>query len=217
MLPLLLGTSADAHLRVLCLGAHSDDIEIGCGATILRLLTERTNCSVHWVVLSSDPERGGEARRSAADLLQGARESTVLVREFRESYFPYVAAQVKDFFEVLKQMVNPDLILTHRRGDAHQDHRLVAELTWNTYRNHLILEYEIPKYEGDLGHPEVYVPISRETAERKKVLLLRHFVTQQTRSWFRPEVFDGLMTLRGIECNAPDGYAEAFHLRKCVL
>lgn len=217
MLPLSLGTNADAPLRLLCLGAHSDDIEIGCGATILRLLTERPNISVHWVVLSSNPDRDKEARASAADFLQGAAESSVQVCEFRESYFPYVAAQVKDFFEELKLKVKPDLVFTHRRNDVHQDHRITAELTWNTYRNHLILEYEIPKFEGDLGHPELYVPVSRALADRKTALLMHHFATQRTRSWFHPDVFNGLMSLRAIECNAPEGRAEAFHVRKAIL
>ena len=216
MLPLALGTSTNAPLCVLCIGAHSDDIEIGCGGTILRLLSERPNCAVHWVVLSSNQQREQEARSSAAELLREAAVATVVVRNYRESYFPYVADQIKDGFEELKA-IDPDVVFTHHRHDVHQDHRLVAELTWNTFRNHLILEYEIPKYEGDLGHPSLYVPISRELAENKTAMLLRNFSTQRSRSWFRPEVFRGLMVLRGIECNAPDGYAEAFHMRKCII
>jgi len=216
MLPLALGTSTNAPLCVLCIGAHSDDIEIGCGGTILRLLSERPNCAVHWVVLSSNQQREQEARSSAAELLREAAVATVVVRNYRESYFPYVADQIKDGFEELKA-IDPDVVFTHHRHDVHQDHRLVAELTWNTFRNHLILEYEIPKYEGDLGHPSLYVPISRELAENKTAMLLRNFATQRSRSWFRPEVFRGLMALRGIECNAPDGYAEAFHMRKCII
>jgi len=217
MLPLSLGTNNDTPLRLLCLGAHSDDIEIGCGATLLRLFSERRVESVHWVVLSSNSDREREARASATDFLAGVAKASVQVHSFRESYFPYVAAEVKDYFEVLKREVSPDLIFTHRRADVHQDHRTTAELTWNTFRNHLILEYEIPKYEGDLGQPEVYVPVSLTHASRKTELLMRHFASQRSRTWFRPELFDGLMSLRGIECNAPDVRAEAFYLRKAVL
>ena len=217
MLPLGLSRSHGAPLRILCLGAHSDDIEIGCGGALLRLLLEHADCHVHWVVFSANPEREQEARRSAADFLQGTAEATVLVHSFRESYFPYVAAEIKDAFEHLKGLVSPDLVFAHRRDDVHQDHRLIADLCWNTFRNHLILEYEIPKYEGDLGHPNLFVPLDRVHAQRKIELLMRHFATQRNRSWFRPEVFEGLMTLRGIECNAADGRAEAFHLRKGIL
>lgn len=217
MLPFVLGTRVDAPLRVLCLGAHSDDIEIGCGGTILRLLAQRPNCDVRWVVFSSTREREDEARASAAEMFRGASESAVIVRNFRESYFPYVAPEIKDFFEELKQEGNPDLVLTHHRNDVHQDHRLIAELTWNTFRNHLVLEYEIPKYEGDLGHPNLYVPLTRSAADKKVDILLRHFVTQRGRSWFRADLFEGLMSVRGIECNASEGRAEAFHLRKCLL
>ena len=215
MLPLAIGREANSALRLLCLGAHSDDIEIGCGATILRLLEERPGSSVTWVVLSSDPDREREAR--AADFLRGAAEANVRVSGFRESYFPYVAAQVKDYFEELKREISPDLVFTHRRHDVHQDHRTTADLTWNTFRNHLILEYEIPKYEGDLGQPQLYVPVSLALADRKTALLMQHFATQRTRSWFRPDLFDGLMSLRAIECNAPEGRAEAFYLRKAIL
>ena len=217
MLPLAIGGRADVPLRVLCLGAHSDDIEIGCGGTLLRLLAERPGSSVDWVVLSATPEREREASASAAEFLRGAAEANVVVRGFRESYFPYVAAEVKDFFEELKQMSSPDVVFSHHRGDVHQDHRLVADLTWNTYRNHLVLEYEIPKYEGDLGHPNLFVPLSRGAAARKIELLLQHFASQRARTWFRPDVFDGLMCVRGVECNAPEGRAEAFHLRKGII
>ncbi len=215
MLPLTIAQTKDP-LRVLCLGAHCDDIEIGCGGTILNLLRNHPDALIHWVVLSSNAERAPEARQSAAEYLQSTPGSSVVVRSFKESYFPYVAAEVKDFFEELKGAFDPNLIFTHHRADVHQDHRLVADLTWNTYRNHLILEYEIPKYEGDLGHPQVYVPIPQEIAKRKSEMLLRHFASQRRRSWFRSEVFESLMTLRGIECNAPEGFAEAFHVRKLI-
>jgi LmbE family N-acetylglucosaminyl deacetylase len=217
MLPVSLGPKAAAPLSILCLGAHSDDIEIGCGGTLLRLLAERPGSSVHWVVLSAAPEREREARASAADFLASSGEKTVIVKDFRESYFPYLGASIKDFFEELKGITRPDLILCHHRHDMHQDHRMVAELTWNTFRNHLVVEYEIAKYEGDLGSPNLYVPLSKAVAARKVELLLKHFASQTSRPWFRPETFDGLMCLRGIECNAPEGRAEAFHALKMIL
>ena len=217
MLPATLGGDASRPLSILCIGAHSDDIEIGCGGTILRLLAERPGSRVWWVVLSSNPAREDEARASAADFSRDSVESTVIVRSFRESYFPYVGAELKDFFEELKQTIEPDLVLCHHRHDEHQDHRTVAQFTWNTFRNHVIAEYEIPKYEGDLGRPNMFVTLPAAIAERKVSLLMDHFGTQKSKSWFRPETFRGIMALRGVECNAPDGLAEAFHVRKLVL
>jgi LmbE family N-acetylglucosaminyl deacetylase len=217
MLPVVFGRKAGAPLRLLCLGSHSDDIEIGCGGTVLRLLAECPGSTVNWVVFSSTPEREKEARASAADFLTSAAEATVTVRAFRESYFPYVGAEIKDFFEELKRSVNPDVILCHHRHDLHQDHRVVAELAWNTWRNHIVLEYEIPKYEGDLGTPNVFVPLSRAMADRKIELLMKHFATQASRNWFRPDTFRGVMSVRGVECHAPEGQAEAFHVRKLVV
>jgi len=210
-------SAADGSLDVLCLGAHSDDIEIGCGGSLLRLLGENPGSRVHWVVLSASEEREDEARRSAADFLSDAGEVDVRIAHFRESYFPYVGAPIKDFFETLKSSVRPDVVFTHHRHDEHQDHRTVAELTWNTLRDHLILEYEIPKYEGDLGLPNLYVPLQAATSARKVELLMRHFSSQHSRAWFNARTFNGLMALRGVECNAPDGTAEAFHVRKAVL
>jgi len=203
-------------LRVLCLGAHSDDIEIGCAGTLSRLFRER-ECAVHWVVLSAAAERQAEARSSAEVILNGAVESTIVIQSFRESYFPVVQASLKDFFEELKGATAPDVVFTHYRNDVHQDHLTVAQLTWNTYRDHLVLEYEIPKYEGDLGHPNLYVPLSRAQGEKKIEHLHSHFPSQASRRWFRPETFRALMTIRGVECNAPEGYAEAFHVRKARL
>lgn len=217
MLPITLGDDRHKSLDILCLGAHSDDIEIGCGGTLLRLLAERPGCRVTWVVFSATPEREKEARASAEAFLGDASASEVLVHSFRESFFPYLGAEIKMYFEELKGIVQPDLILCHRRGDEHQDHRTIAQLTWNTFRNHVIAEYEIPKYEADLGHPNLYVPLSTKTSERKIELLLDHFASQRNRSWFRAETFRGLMAIRGVECNAPDGMAEAFHVRKLVL
>jgi LmbE family N-acetylglucosaminyl deacetylase len=216
MLEVALGGRTDAALRILCLGAHSDDIEIGCGGTILRLLAERPGSSVDWVVFSATAEREREARASAADYLALAARSSVVVKSFRESYFPDAWAEVKAFVEELRAL-QPDVILCHRRHDEHQDHRTIGELVWNTFRRHLILEYEIPKYEGDLGRPNVFFPLSHAVATRKVELLARHFASQASRSWFRAETFRGLMAIRGVECNAPDGWAEGFYARKLRL
>jgi len=206
-----------APLSILCLGAHCDDIEIGCGGTLLRLLGERPGSTVTWMALASSPEREREARGAAAEFLAGAAHSEILVESFRDGYFPAQFAQIKDHFEAAKARLRPDLILTHHRADRHQDHRTIAELTWNTFRDHLVAEYEIPKYEGDLGHPNLFVPLGAETARRKIALLLRHYQSQGKRSWFRTETFEAILRLRGIECNAPEGFAEAFHVSKLVI
>jgi LmbE family N-acetylglucosaminyl deacetylase len=215
-LPATLGERG-APLRLLCLGAHCDDIEIGCGGSVLRLLAERPGSSVHWMIFSSTPEREREARASAAEFLSGAAEAQVVIHQFRDGYLPTQAAEVKDAFEATKAAVRPDLILTHRRHDRHQDHRMVAELTWNTFRNHLIAEYEIPKYEGDLGSPNLFAPLPEAVARRKIALILRYFQSQARHSWFRAETFEAVMRLRGIECNAAEGLAEAFHVSKLVI
>jgi LmbE family N-acetylglucosaminyl deacetylase len=204
-------------LHLLCLGAHSDDIEIGCGGTLLRFLQERPDTRVTWVVFAAPGEREQEARSSAQAFLAGAVHPQVEVHAFRESYFPFVGAQIKDAFEALKARVTPDVVLTHRHDDMHQDHRTVAELTWNTFRNSMVLQYEIPKYEGDLGTPNVFVPLNKGDAERKVELLLRHFPSQAKRRWFHPDTFHGLMSIRGIECNAPERRAEAFYARKLII
>jgi LmbE family N-acetylglucosaminyl deacetylase len=208
---------ASEPLRLLTLGAHADDIEIGCGGTILRLVAEHPGLSVDWVVLSGEGERAGEAADSAAAFLQGAGESRIEVERFRDGFFPYDGAGVKRFFERLKSRVSPDLILAPRLEDRHQDHRLVAELAWNTFRDHVILEYEIPKYEGDLGQPNLFVPLAPQQAERKLELLSKHFPSQTGRSWFSDDTFLAILRLRGIESNAPSGLAEAFGARKLVL
>ena len=213
-----LWSGGSGPLTVLCLGAHSDDIEIGCAGTLLRLLAECRDVRCHWVVLSGggSGERASEARASAGALL-GRCATAIEVQNFRDAYFPYCGEQVKDYFEQLKRQVRPDVVLTHYREDLHQDHRTVAELTWNTFRDHLILEYEIPKYDGGLGSPNLFVPLSEETAARKVELLMTHFASQRSNQWFSEETFRGLMRLRGIECNAPSGYAEAFYCRKGVV
>lgn len=216
MLPLTFPGSARAPLTVLCLGAHADDIEIGCGGTLLTLLEERSAVRVHWVVMSGLGVRAGEARRSARRMLGDARSAEVQVESFRDGFLPYDGAAVKEVFERLKP-IDPDLIFTHFRHDLHQDHRVVCELTWNTFRNHTILEYEIPKYDGDLAQPNVFVPLSDRIRRRKIRLLMSAFPSQAGKPWYTPETFDGLMRIRGIECAAPAGYAEAFHGRKTVV
>jgi LmbE family N-acetylglucosaminyl deacetylase len=203
--------------RLLAVGAHADDIEIGCGATILRLVAEHPGLSVDWLVLSGHGDRAAEATDSAAAFLTGAGATRVMVEGFRDGFFPYDGGAVKERFERLKAEIAPDLVLTHRLEDRHQDHRLVAELTWNTFRDHLILEYEIPKYEGDLGRPNLYVPVGQEHGERKVELLRKCFPSQAGRSWFNDDTFWATLRLRGIECNASDRYAEAFQARKLVL
>jgi LmbE family N-acetylglucosaminyl deacetylase len=203
-------------LRVVCVGAHSDDIEIGCGGLILQLLRESRSVDIDWIVFSAHGRREQEARRSAALFLRGARRQRVILKEFRDGYFPYDAA-IKEAFEELKNGHPPDLVLTHYRHDRHQDHRVVSDLTWNTFRDHLVLEYEIPKYDGDFGSPNVFVPLDRPTCRRKATCLNTVFRSQREKHWFGNETFLGLMRLRGMECRAPDGYAEAFYARKLVL
>jgi LmbE family N-acetylglucosaminyl deacetylase len=217
MLPLYLPPEADAPLRLLCLGAHADDIEIGCGGTVLRLLAERPDTTVRWIVFSGREQRAEEARQSADAFLEGASDGQVDILQFRDGYFPYQGADIKDWFEALKRQYRPSLVLTHWEGDAHQDHRLIAELTRNTFRDALVLSYEIPKYDGDIGRPNLYVPLMRAQAERKLGMLRRFFPSQAGRGWFTDDTFVGLARLRGIECNAPDGLAEAFHVNKAVV
>ena len=204
-------------LSILCLGAHCDDIAIGCGGTLLRLLKEREGSSVHWVVFAGDQERQAEERACAAEILRAATRVTIDVHSFRDSFFPSVIGPIKERFEALKAQVEPDVVFTHRGEDRHQDHRVVADLTWNTFRDHLIAEYEIPKYDADLGQPGLFVPLTQELARRKVQILLAAFPSQARRAWFRSETFEALMRLRGIECNAPQGFAEAFGVRKIVI
>ncbi|MEH2475578.1 LmbE family N-acetylglucosaminyl deacetylase [Nitrobacteraceae bacterium AZCC 2161] len=205
------------RLSILCLGAHSDDIEIGAGATLLSLMARGVRLDVHWCVLSAVGEREREARNSATDFLSEAASAKVEVMSFRDGFFPEQGESIKSWFETLKTCVQPDLILTHRRDDAHQDHRTVWRLTWNTFRDHFILEYEIPKWDGDLGQPNVYLPISASVLQRKIDLLDAHFGSQRSKQWFDAETFRGLARLRGMECRAPERYAEAFVSRKLSI
>ena len=204
-------------LSVLCLGAHSDDIEIGAGGTLLSWIAAGIRLHVHWCVLSAPGSRAAEAEASAAAFLAGAASSVVELADFKDSFFPYQGAEIKAWFSQLKARSDPDVILTHRRTDAHQDHQETCRLTWNTFRDHLILEYEIPKWDGDLGQPNFYVPLDRDVLERKVELLLAHFGTQRCKDWFDAETFRGLARLRGMESRAPGRYAEAFVLRKGAL
>jgi len=204
-------------LRLLCIGAHSDDLEIGCGGTILTWLASMPAVEVTWVVLCAEGIRAAEARRSARALLARAAARKVIIANFRDCFLQSQYADVKGYFEHLKKEVDPDVILTHWLQDRHQDHRLAAELTWNTWRNHLVLEYEIPKYEGDLTTPNVYVPISTSLAHRKIRHLHRCFSSQRSKDWFAADTFLGLMRLRGLESRSRSGFAEAFHARKLVF
>jgi len=204
-------------LRLLCIGAHSDDLEIGCGGTILTWLANMPAVEVTWVVLSAEGIRASEARRSARALLARAAARKIFIANFRDCFLQAQYVDVKSYFENLKEEVDPDIILTHWLQDRHQDHRLVAELTWNTWRNHLVLEYEIPKYEGDLVTPNVYVPIPTSMARRKISHLNRHFSSQRRKDWFAADTFLGLMRLRGLESRSQSGFAEAFHARKLVF
>jgi LmbE family N-acetylglucosaminyl deacetylase len=216
MLELLSETNAPVG-RILCLGAHCDDIEIGCGGTVLKLLEARQDVRVDWIVFTSDEERAAEARAGAKTMLAAAAESNVIVGNFRQRYFPYVGAEIKEYFDQLGASIQPDVIFTHYRRDLHQDHRVLSDLTYNTWRDRLVLEYEIPKWDGDLGRPNVYVRLEPAHVERKVETIWETFGSQRDKHWFSKETFLALMQLRGVECKAPSGYAEAFHCRKLVL
>jgi LmbE family N-acetylglucosaminyl deacetylase len=205
------------YRRILCLGAHPDDIEIGCGGTLLRWLSENHGIEVSWVVFSGEGDREHEARTSAAQFLRGAKKYDVQVLQFRDSYFPFQGAAIKNYFETLKSRPAPELIFTHYRGDLHQDHRLLSHLTWNTFRDHTILEYEVPKYDGDLGAPNFFVGLSQKHCQRKISLVSRHFRTQRRKRWFSKDLFWSLLRLRGMECQAEQRHAEAFYCRKFYI
>ncbi|MGZ8691734.1 MAG: PIG-L deacetylase family protein [Gaiellaceae bacterium] len=203
--------------RILCLGAHCDDIELGCGGTLLRLLEAHANLRVDWVVFSSDARRAAEAQAAAAAFLDRAAETNVAVEDFRGRFFPYIAIELKEYFDRLGAEVLPDVVFTHHGQDLHQDHRLVSELTYNTFRDHLILEYEIPKYDGDIGRPNVFVQLEASHCQRKADTIYQVFESQREKHWFSKETFLSTLRLRGIESKAPGGYAEAFYCRKLVL
>ncbi|MBC8108521.1 MAG: PIG-L family deacetylase [Anaerolineae bacterium] len=203
--------------NVLCLGAHSDDIEIGCGATLLRMIEQNPTVNICWVVFSGDEVRRTEAQASAAAYLKPLKGSHIITQNFRDGHFPVAFAEIKQIFEQVKREFSPDLIFTHTREDRHQDHRVIHDLTCNTWRDHAVLEYEIPKFDGDLGHPNVFAAIAHSVLRRKVELLNEHFKSQLDKQWFTEEAFVALPRIRGIECNSPTKYAEAFHARKICL
>jgi LmbE family N-acetylglucosaminyl deacetylase len=205
------------NYQVLCLGAHSDDIEIGCGGTLLKLAAYARNVVIHWVVFSANNERRQEAHDSATAFLANVTNNAIVLHRFRDGFLPYAGIELKECFEQLKQQISPDLILTHYRNDLHQDHRVVSDLTWNTFRNHLILEYEIPKYDGDFGSPNVFVSLDQSICQKKVQFILEYFETQREKHWFSHELFSAILRLRGMEANATSGYAEAFYCRKLLL
>ena len=203
--------------RILCLGAHADDIEIGAGGTLMQLIRGIPDLEIYWVVFSALGTRALEAKQSAKDFLTETASSNVRIEAFRESYFPSDWTSIKEWFEEIKTIFDPEVIFTHYRDDRHQDHRVVSDLAWNTFRNHLILEYEIPKYDGDLGKPNVFVPLSEVICAKKIEFLLKHFKTQLSKHWFTSSTFDAMHRIRGVECASPTGFAEAFYCRKMLL
>jgi LmbE family N-acetylglucosaminyl deacetylase len=200
------------ELSILCIGAHSDDIEIGCGGTVLRLIRDIGDVAFYWVVFSSDAQRKREAEESANAFLRNTRKKSIIVEKFRDGFFPYIGSEIKEYFEELKRKVTPDLIFTHYRFDLHQDHRLLSNLTWNTFRDHTILEYEIPKYDGDLGSPNGFFQLDKSICARKVSYLLKYFRSQRQNHWFNKGTFQSLLTLRGVESNAAEKCAEAFYI-----
>jgi LmbE family N-acetylglucosaminyl deacetylase len=216
MMHLNFSVKAGARLKILCMGAHSDDIEIGCGGTILRIADQYPECEFYWVVFNAITTRETEARH-AAQLFAGSRLKGPIFKTFQDGFMPYVGSEVKAIFESDLKQLSPDLIFTHNGNDAHQDHRLISQLTWNTFRDHFILEYEIPKYDGDIGRPSFFVPLEKEVCEKKVEYLMDAFQSQHVKRWFQPDTFFSLMRLRGMESAASSGYAEAFYCRKLVI
>jgi LmbE family N-acetylglucosaminyl deacetylase len=217
MNPLRFAARTDRPPTILFLGAHCDDIEIGCGGTILRLRESMPEAEIRWLIFASNEVRRREAMESADQFLGGRSRDSIRIESFRDGYLPYSGGQVKDVFEDVKRDVSPDLIFTHHRHDLHQDHRLVNELTWNTWRNHMILEYEVPKYDGDLGQPNVFVAVSPEQVERKIKIVLEVFSTQTSKNWLDADTLRAILRLRGVESNTPERYAEAFYAPKLLL
>ena len=203
--------------NVLCLGAHCDDIEIGCGGTILRLIKENPKLNVRWVVFSSNPRRKREALAAARLFLGTEVRSRVVIRTFRDSFFPYEGKAINEFFESIRKQFQPDLIFSHYRHDLHQDHRVISDLTWNAFRNHLILEYEIPKYDGDLGSPNFFVGLDEAVCEKKIGNIMAAFPSQSGKQWFTDDTFRSMLRIRGVESNAEGRYAEGFYCRKAVV
>lgn len=217
MLKLLFSQGSKTNLNILCIGAHSDDIEIGCGGSILRLLSEYENTEVHWLVLGSTGRRDKEAVASANAFLTGAKRKNIIVKNFKNSYFPFVGEEIKNYFENIKNKVSPDIIFTHYRHDLHQDHRVTSELTRNTFRNHMILEYEIIKYDGDIGSPNLFIHLDEEICQKKVNMIMKYFKTQRNKDWFTTDVFFSMLRIRGLESKAPDKYAEGFYCNKLII
>jgi len=205
------------RLKVLCLGAHSDDIEIGCGGTILSLLGKYRTAEVNWVVFSSEAGREEEARTGADTFLKHAGRKNVRIEKFRNGFFPYIGSEIKEYFEAMKEDVSPDVIFTHYREDLHQDHRVISELTSNSFRDHLILEYEIPKWDGDIGRPNMFMPLQDSVCRKKISNILSIFKTQASKHWFKEDLFYSILRIRGMECLSPTNHAEAYYCRKWVL
>jgi LmbE family N-acetylglucosaminyl deacetylase len=215
MIPIIFKNNQDDNLKILCLGAHPDDIEIGCGGTILKL-SEEYDTDISWIVLSGNERRKNEAVTCAEKFLIHASRKNIEVMSFKESYFPYNASEVKDYVNSLKK-ISPDIIFTHTRHDLHQDHRLVCELAWNTFRDHLILEYEIPKYDGDLKSPNYFTHLSKQICENKVKNIVSSHISQKEKQWFDNETFMGLLRIRGLESNSPSKYAEGFYCHKIIM
>jgi LmbE family N-acetylglucosaminyl deacetylase len=203
-------------LKILCIGAHSDDIEIGCGGAVLRILKEHEGAEVHWVVLGSGGQRDREASASANRFLSGAGKKKIIIEHFKTSYFPYKGEEIKNLFEAIKKKISPDIIFTHYRHDLHQDHRQVSELTWNTFRDHFILEYEIIKYDGDIGVPNFFVHLEEAICRKKIEIIMESFKTQRDKDWFTQDTFFSMLRIRGVESRAPEKFAEGFYCRKIV-
>jgi LmbE family N-acetylglucosaminyl deacetylase len=212
-----LNINKDEKLTVLCLGAHSDDIEIGCGGTILKMINEYSNLQFFWFVFGANNIRAEEAKNSAEDFLKDVNQKEIIIGEFRDGFFPYMGQEIKEMFETKIKSTSPDIIFTHQRNDLHQDHRLISELTWNTFRDHLILEYEIPKYDGDMGVPNFFVKIDENIVQRKISNLLKFFNTQHKKHWFTEDLLTAIMRLRGMESGIDVKYAEAFYSRKILF
>lgn len=217
MIPLRLDREPGYQLRVLCLGAHPDDVEIGCGGTLMRLASRSDRLRVTWVVFSGEGDREREARESGERLVGRASSLELEILDFPDGYLPDRRADLKEVFERVKRASTYDLIFTHRGGDRHQDHRVISRLTWETFRDHLVLEYEIPKYDGDLGRPNVFVPLTAEIARAKAEHIVASFPSQRSKGWFGEDTFLALSRLRGVESGHPEAHAEAFHGRKIPL
>ena len=217
MMSLIPQLSSSEPISILLLGAHSDDIEIGCGGTLMRLAEALPHAHIHWAVFSASGLREEEARNSAAQLLSPFRSSEVSIFDFKDGYFPQGMGDIKDRFEAIKSQISPDVIFTHHCDDRHQDHRIMGELTWNTFRDHFILEYEIPKYDGGLGSPNHFVTLSEAVVTQKCHHLIQHFASQRNQHWFSEDLFRGLMRLRGVECRSATGFAEGFYCRKAIM